>query len=245
MNQNHTIEDYCKKLRLPYVSEHYRGEIENALKAKLSYEDFLYGLLKDQVMEKLDNAVNRAIKLAGFPVIKRLEEFDFAFQPQVDEKKIRELASLHFIQKAQNIVLLGPPGVGKTHLAIALGLRACLERKKVLFLTVQNMVHQLKVAEASGRLIKTIDNWVKIDVLIIDELGYMELDKRAATLFFQLISKRYEKGSIIITSNKQPTEWGQIMDDDVIATAILDRVFHHCHPFIIQGDSYRMKHLKT
>lgn len=245
MKTNQNIEDYCKKLRLPYVSEHYRSEIDNAIKTKASYEDFLYSLLKAQVMEKLDNAVNRAIKSAGFPVIKRLEEFDFSFQPQVDEKKIRELANLHFLDLAQNIVLLGPPGVGKTHLAIALGLRACLTRKKVLFLTVQNMLHQLKVAEASGRLIKTIDSWVKLDLLIIDELGYMALDKRAATLFFQLISKRYEKGSLIITSNKQPNEWGQIMDDEVIATAILDRIFHHCHPFIIQGDSYRVRHLKT
>ena len=244
MNAQEKIETYCQKLRLPYIRDHHKTEIDNAVKAKLTFHDFLHDILKGQILQRIDNTINRSIKSAGFNSIKRLEEFDFSFQPQIDEKRITELGSLQFIEDKQNIVFLGPPGVGKTHLATSLGVKACQQQLKVSFFTVQNLINELKIAQATNQLVKLMRKLTKVDLLIIDELGYMKLDSISATLFFQLISHRYEKGSIIITSNKQPDQWGKVFNDDVIATAILDRVFHHCHHFIITGKSYRMKNIE-
>ena len=178
---------------------------------------------------------------AGFNSKMKLEEFDFSFQPQIDEKKIRELASLKFLDQHQNTIFLGPPGVGKTHLATAIGIKACQARKRVAFYSVQQIISELTIAQTSASLINFLRKMNRVDLLIIDELGYMELNDTQAGLFFQLISQRYEKGSIIITTNKQPDQWGQIFNDNVVATAILDRLFHHCHPFIITGKSFRMR----
>lgn len=242
-NYQENIESYCNYLRLSYVRDHHHTEIENAVKAKLSYQDFLHTLLRSQVLQRIDNSINRAIKSAGFTSIKRLEEFDFSFQPQLDEKRIRELGSLQFIHNKENVILLGPPGVGKTHLAIALGVKACQGRMRVAFYSVGQLVSELTVAQMTGKLVSVMQKLSRLDLLIIDELGYMELNNSEATLLFQLISRRYEKGSLIITSNKQPDQWGKVFNDEVIATAILDRVFHHCHPFVIMGDSYRLKNI--
>jgi DNA replication protein DnaC len=242
MNQ-HTIEDYLKILSLHKIIDIYEVEAENAAKTKLSYQEYLQTLLHQQVLTKIERSINRRIQIAGFPMIKRLEEFDFSFQPQMNEKLIRELANLNFMEHAKNIIFLGPPGVGKTHLAIALGIKACQQQKRVLFYTAELLSQQLAAAEISGSLQKTLDSLVRIDLLIIDELGYLELSKKTATLLFQLVSKRYEKGSILITSNKPFEEWGDIFKDDVVAAAIIDRLLHHCYPFFIQGKSYRVKNM--
>ncbi len=196
-----------------------------------------------EVVSKIDRAINHRIQTAGFPMLRHLDSFDWSYQPKLDEKLLRELSTLHFLEEARNILFFGAPRVGKTHLAIAFGLKACQQRKRVLFTTAEQLALDLASADVSGRLVKLLENLTRLDLLVIDELGYLELSKKTASLFFQLISKRYEKGSIIITSNKTPEHWGEIFTDDVIAAAILDRLLHHSYPFFIQGESYRMKAL--
>lgn len=239
------IENYLKVLSLQQIADIYQDEAEKAAKAKRSYQDFLLKLLEEQVNSKIERSINRQIRMAGFPVLKHLEAFDFSFQPKLDDKLIRELAGLNFLNESKNILFLGPPGVGKTHLAIALGLKACQVRKRVLFYTAEALTQMLAADDISGNLQKRLVSLARIDLLIIDELGYLELSKKTATLFFQLVSKRYERGSIIITSNKSFEEWGEIFQDEVVAAAILDRLLHHSYTFYIQGNSYRMKNVRS
>lgn len=243
MNHQENIESYCNYLRLAYVRDHYPAEIENAIKTKSSYQDFLHTILRGQVLQRIENSINRSLKTAGFTAIKTLESFDFSFQPQLDEKRIRELGSLQFIHHKENVIFLGPPGVGKTHLAISLGVKACQARMRVAFYSINQLMSDLAIAQMTGKLVTFMQKLTKLDLLIMDELGYMELSNDQAKWIFQLISRRYETGAVIITSNKQPDQWGKVFNDDVIATAILDRVFHHCHPFVIMGDSYRLKNV--
>ncbi len=199
--------------------------------------------MQQQIIDRVDRSINARIKKAGFKYLATLEEFDFSFQPQIDEKLIRELATLSFLDSATNILLLGAPGVGKTHLSIALGLEATKQRRRVKFISAEDLTNELITANASNILTDYLESMSRIELLIIDEIGYLQLSKETSSLFFRLISKRYEKASTIITSNKEFQEWGTIFNDDVIATAILDRLLHHSHPFLINGPSYRMKDL--
>jgi DNA replication protein DnaC len=242
---NNQIEQYLKILSLHRVSEIYQKEAENAAKTKLSYQDYLLRLLEAQVLTKMERSVNRKMQMAGFPDIKRLEEFDFSYQPQINEKLIRELASLDFVDAGKNVLLVGPPGVGKTHLAISLGIKACQARKRVLFYSAERLTDELAAAEVAGMLNKKLELLLRIDLLIIDEMGYLTMNNQTAKLFFQLIAKRYEKGSIIVTTNKPFEQWGEIFSDEVIAAAILDRLLHHSYPFVVNGKSYRLKDIKN
>lgn len=237
------IDNYLKMLSLHRIREIYVREAENAANTKLSYQDYLHRLLEQQVYSKIERSVNAKMQRAGFPQLKRLEEFDFTFQPKINEKLIRELATLEFMNSAKNILFIGAPGVGKTHLAIALAIKATQARKRVLFYSAEHLTQELAAAEVSGRLNKMLEIMTRIDLLVIDELGYLTLTPQTAKLFFQLISKRYEKGSTIVTSNKPFEHWGEIFGDEVVAAAILDRLLHHSYPFLINGKSFRLKNI--
>ena len=243
MHTNEQMDFYLKTLSLSRTRESYLKESENAAKAKMSYQDFLYRLAEAEVLSKIDRSINRRLQVSGFPMIRKLEEFDFSYQPKLDEKIIRELSNLNFMDESKNIIFLGPPGVGKTHLAISFGVKACMKRLRVSFYTADTLTKLLASHEVSGTLKSILDTLSRIDLLIIDELGYLELNKRTASLFFQLVAIRYEKKSTIITSNKPFEEWGQIFGDDIVASAIIDRLLHHSYPFFITGKSYRMKNL--
>jgi len=242
-NNNSRIDEYLKMLTLHKIGEIYKVESEKAAKAKLGYTDYLEKLLEEQVLTKIERSINRKMQIAAFPQTKRLEEFDFSFQPQINEKLIKELSNLNFLETGKNVLFLGPPGVGKTHLAIALGIKAIEQRKRVLFYSAEKLTEELAAAEVSGTLNKKLESLARLDLLIIDELGYLSLNKLTAKLFFQLVSKRYERGSIVITSNKPFEDWGEIFNDEVVASAILDRMLHHSYPFFINGKSFRLKNM--
>lgn len=237
------IKEFCKILSLPVVFSCYQAEAEDAAKAKLSYQEYLFRVLQQQIVIRVDNSINSKIKKARFPFLKTIEEYDFSYQPKLEERLIRELCNLNFLKEAKNIIFVGPPGVGKTHLAVGLGLKAAMARKRVLFFSAEELINELAGAEVSHRLSLFLDSLSRVDLLIIDELGYLNISKQSAALFFKLIAKRYEKTSTIITSNRPFEEWGEIFNDDVVASAILDRILHHCYPFLIQGKSYRLKEI--
>lgn len=202
MSLDQSIREYCKVLSLPVVASCYEREAELAAKAKSSYQEYLYRVLQQQVVVRVDNSINTKLKKANFPFIKTLEQYDFSYQPQVDERLIRELATLNFLSQAKNIIFIGPPGVGKTHLAVAFGVIAARARRRVKFFVAEELLNELLLGEVSRRLPQLLDTLSRIDLLIIDELGYVNFSKEASGLFFKLISKRYEKTSTIITSNK-------------------------------------------
>jgi DNA replication protein DnaC len=177
-------------------------------------------------------------------VVKTLDDFDFRFQPSIDAKLVRELATGRFIATAENVLLFGPPGVGKSHLAIALGRAAIETGHSVLFVTATALIAQLAKAHAEGRLSDQLAFYAKPKLLVIDELGYLPLERASAHVFFQLVTRRYERGSILLTTNQPVTEWGHVFGDEMIAAAVLDRLLHHSHTLVIQGDSFRLRQKK-
>ncbi|KWX00836.1 IstB domain protein ATP-binding protein [Carbonactinospora thermoautotrophica] len=211
----------------------------------MGYLDFLDLILEEEAGVRDGRRFRTALRLSKLPHHKTLEDFDLAFQPDLDVRKVRDPATLSFVEAKANVALLGPPGVGKTHLAVALAVAACKAGYSLSFTGLDDMVRQLKEADAIGRLTAKMKTYLTPNVLVVDEAGYLPLDRDEANLVFQVIAKRYEVGSILLTSNKTFSEWGQVLGDDVLATAILDRLLHHCEVLSINGPSYRLKNRFT
>src|SRR5499426_968161 len=229
------------RLRLFKSRERIEALLQEATAAELSYADFLDQLLTEEVTSKTSKNVAMRTSLARFPFVKSLDAFDFSYQPSLDRKQLQTLASCHFIEHGENVVLLGPPGVGKTHLAVGLGLKAIECGYRVLFTTAAGMITALGRAVSEGRLDDKLKVYTMPRLLIVDEIGYLPIDRQGANLFFQLISRRYERGPMILTSNQSFGSWGEVFGDRVIATAVLDRILHHAITLNIRGNSYRLK----
>ncbi len=229
------LQDNLKRLKLIRAAEVLDTVVTQAEENQSSYLGFLDHLLEEEVAAKEKRRIQTALKIAGLPFAKTIEEYDFAFHPHLDKKTVMELFDLTFLVKHENVIFLCPPGVGKTHLAIALAIKACSHGFRVCFTTMNTLIGKLKESQSKGKA------YLSASLVIVDEAGYLPVDSREAYLFFQFISYRYEKSSTIITSNKSFGDWQELFGDAVIASAILDRLLHHCRVINIRGHSYRLK----
>ena len=217
--------------------------IDRVQKKELSFLEALLKLTGEEVDQKRVKRQTTSIKMAGLPHLKELKDFDFDFQSSIDRNQIYDLASLHFIENNENIIFLGSPGVGKTHLATSLGIEAAKHRMRTYFTKATDMLSTLRKAKKENRLEAKMKHYISCRLLIIDELGFLPIQKGDEKLLFQVIDKRYEKKSTILTTNIQFSDWGELFEDPRIANAILDRLLHHSHVVTIVGDSYRTKDL--
>jgi len=233
-----------ENLKMKNTLEILDNYLERAVKDDLNIIEVLDHIFCEEALSKRQRAYDKQVQMSGFPIKKSLDEFDFAFQPSIDKRQIDELASMRFLENGENIVFLGPPGVGKTHLASALGLVAAKHRCSTYYINCHSLIEQLKKAHFENRLPDKLRTLGKYKLLIIDEIGYLPMDIQGANLFFQLITRRYEKASTLFTSNKTFSQWNEVFADMTIASAILDRVLHHCTVINIKGDSYRLKERK-
>lgn len=235
----------CERLKLIEVGVKFDMVAEEAANKELAYSDFLAKLLTLEVAAANERTTAALMRFASLPFYKTLADFDFSFQKSIDKKQIAELANLSFLEHGDNVIFCGPPGVGKTHLGVALAIEAAESRHRIKFTTCADMVVSLQRAFELGTLVQRLSVYTRPRLLVIDEVGFLPLDRAQASLFFQVICKRYENGSIILTSNKSYGEWAEIFaGDDVIAAAILDRLLHHSTTISIRGDSYRLREKK-
>ena len=242
MNKMDETQALLRSLNLSWCKDNLNMVLNSTQDSEISYLDFLNHLLKGEMVFRQDKAQERRMKMAGFPFIKTVEDFDFGFQRSITRKQVNQLLDMTWIEKAYNLIFLGPPGVGKTHLAVALGLEAVKKGYKVSFTGVEDLMKHLKLETTSTRSRQKVKRIMASDMVVIDEIGFVPISRQEANLFFQLISAFYEQTALIITSNKGFEDWAELMGDPVITTAILDRIAHHSEIFNLTGDSYRLKH---
>ena len=241
MNNYNKLLNNLEILKLEKMREYYPNYIEKASKQDISLTDMLYELTNKEIEYRDERASQIQITVSAFPYKKEIDDFDFAYQPSINKQQIMELNTLGFLERHENILFLGPSGVGKTHLAVSLGITAAKKRHSVYFISCHDLITQLNKAHFENKLEQRLKHFCKYELLIIDEIGYLPLDKQGANLFFQLITKRYEKHSTIITTNMSFNKWGDVFSDNVLANAILDRLLHHSSVISIKGSSYRIK----
>ena len=240
--QTEILSENLSYLKLVTIKENFIDATNKAARKKISHLDFLIDLIEGEVARRQGNAVERRLKYARLPYPKSLDQFQWSHPEKINRPQIENLFHLNFIDRKENVVFLSSPGLGKTHLAISLANRACQKGYTVLFASAVEIINQLSAARAINSLDKALTKYTKVQLLVIDELGYLPIDKLGADLLFQIISQRYERGSMIITCNRSFKKWAEIFNNDSIVTsAILDRILHHCEPVKIEGPSYRMR----
>lgn len=242
---NQVIDTYCESLKLSTIQSEWRTLTEEASKNNIPYHAFLERLLEVESQARIERSRQTLLKLSRLPFKKTLDTFDFDRVTGVTRRDIKDYMNLSFIEQNQNLIFLGPPSIGKTHLAVSIALEAIRKGLKTYFMTAQELVTSLQTADAQGKLDKKMRGLAKPSLLIIDEMGYLNLSNNGGHYLFQVISRRYENSSIILTSNKTFSQWGEVLGDGIIATAILDRLLHHSRVFSVDGPSYRMKNKGT
>lgn len=244
-NAQRTSDELCRRLdylKLPFMREQMERLAAQAAADGWSHVEFLARLVEGEAALRQDRARARRIRLARLPVLKTLEQFDFTWPAKINRLAVQNLFRLKFIEDKANAILVGGVGLGKTHLAIALGYAACEAGFRVRFTTAIDVINSLSAAQNAGRFASELRKYIRPELLLIDELGYLPLDKRGADLLFQIISQRYERGAIVLTTNKVFKHWPSIFNNDsTLTSAILDRILHHAETIVIEGKSYRMK----
>ncbi|MGI6421333.1 MAG: IS21-like element helper ATPase IstB [Syntrophomonadaceae bacterium] len=242
MNKLKETKTFLGQLKLAWMRDNLEKLVEEANRQDISYCDFLYSLTHGEIDAREQRASERRMTQAQFPFIKTVDDFEFAYQAGITKRQISQLLDMQWLDKAYNIIFLGPPGLGKTHLAVSLGIEAVTKGYKVSFVSMDELIRHLKIQSSISRSRQKIKRIISSDLVIIDEIGFVPISREEANLFFQLIAKLYEQTSLIITSNKGFDDWAELMGDPVITTAILDRIVHHSEIFNLTRDSYRIKH---
>lgn len=245
MDKLEKIKDLAKELNLNHLRVNASKIIEDSNNRDVSYQDMLLSILCSEIELKDKKAQERRLKFAGFPVIKKIEEFDFEFQNSITKKQINKLLEMDWIDRMYNLIFLGPPGLGKTHISISLGYRAIEMGYKVSFVTMDSLMHALKTQEISRKSKGKMNRILSSSLVIIDEVGYLPITREEANLFFQIISSLHEQASVIITSNKGLEDWTELLGDPALTTAILDRITYRCELFNMSGKSYRLEHRES
>ena len=235
------LREHLAYLGLTSAAEHLSPELDRALKQKLSATQVLESLLDIEVVATKARRTRGRLRFAHYPVHKTLTDFDFDFQPTLDRALIAELSTLRFVEEKRNVILLGPPGVGKSHIGIALGVAATEAGYRTYFTSAADMVQNLQSAHLEGSALYKMRTYTGPSVLVVDELGYLPMDQASANWIFQVVTRRYDKGSIVLTSNRGFSDWGQVFADQVVAAAIVDRLLHNATVLNIRGRSYRMR----